>query len=65
MRCGQSLERLGLVEWANQYSYNRYKRYRITEKGIEYVENVLLRDNDKANAQIAACIHKNDGQLER
>ncbi len=43
MRTGKTLAKLGLVEWVNQYSANRYKRYRITEEGIK-VAKILEED---------------------
>jgi hypothetical protein len=41
LRCGKTLEKLGLVEWGNRYSVNRYKRWRITEKGIKVAEELI------------------------
>ncbi len=41
LRCGKTLEKYGLVKWANQYSANRYKRWQITEKGIKIAKELI------------------------
>jgi hypothetical protein len=40
LRTGVALEMAGLVEWANQYSANRYRRWRITAEGIRVAEEI-------------------------
>lgn len=43
LRTGKSLAKFGLVVWGNQYSANRYKRWRITEEGIGKAEELLRK----------------------
>lgn len=41
LKTGKSLERLGLVEQANRYSANRFKRWRLTEAGKKLCEELF------------------------
>jgi hypothetical protein len=66
LKCGTTLERLGLVKWDNQYTANRFKRWSITENGID-LSKELFKDIQVENKPIYnrhIVFKKGDNSLE-